>query len=152
MPRKRSELVQMITENMATIRRGMIMQVRTLETQYNLTHGQFELLILIYHHRRPVTATWLANRLQLSPGAISQIVEGLEQRGYIVRTPSPTDRRVQDLSLTEMCKDQLHHVGARRRKLMETVMSSLSDEELTLWYNVQQKLLNHMQQEQGETK
>jgi DNA-binding MarR family transcriptional regulator len=42
----------------------------------------------------------IAEQLSLSPGAITQRLDGLEQAGYLRRIPDPDDRRVLQIELT----------------------------------------------------
>ncbi|TNY37259.1 MarR family transcriptional regulator [Thermomonospora catenispora] len=43
----------------------------------------------------------LADRLSCDASNVTGIIDGLERRGLVVRRPSPTDRRVKHLVLTE---------------------------------------------------
>src|SRR5215208_430035 len=41
----------------------------------------------------PMTQKHLAERLSMSPGAVTAMIDRLESRGYVERTPNPEDRR-----------------------------------------------------------
>jgi DNA-binding MarR family transcriptional regulator len=45
--------------------------------------------------------TELARRANMSPQAMGELVDELEQLGYVVRRPDPTDRRAKLITLTE---------------------------------------------------
>ena len=45
--------------------------------------------------------TELARRANMSPQAMGELVDELEQLGYVVRRPDPTDRRAKLISLTK---------------------------------------------------
>ena len=51
-------------------------------------------------HRPSVTASAIGRLLDLDPGYLSRILRGFNERGFLTKTPSPTDRRQCLLSLT----------------------------------------------------
>jgi len=63
-----------------------------------LTLSQFQALRAIA--AGPVTAAELARRTGVSGAAVSQLVGGLEQRGFVERAREPGDRRRHALALT----------------------------------------------------
>lgn len=66
---------------------------------------------------RGTRLTELAARAGLGPSAMLQIVDDLEQRGYLIRNADPTDRRAKLVSLTD---DGLAAMR-RTRKLIATM-------------------------------
>lgn len=54
---------------------------------------------LLVQHPRKVSE--LAPLLEMSPQGAAQIVEDMEQRGYVVRRPDPADARARRVELTE---------------------------------------------------
>jgi DNA-binding MarR family transcriptional regulator len=54
----------------------------------------------------------LARRLDIAPRSATEVVDALEEKGLVVRRPSPTDRRATVLSLTAQGRDlqlQMRH-------------------------------------------
>ena len=49
--------------------------------------------------------TDLAKRANMSPQAMGELVDELEEMGYVVRRPDPTDRRAKLITLTEKGHD-----------------------------------------------
>src|SRR3712207_4850110 len=49
----------------------------------------------------PMTPGQLGRRLSMSPGAVTALVDRLEGRGHVERTPNPKDRRSALLRVTE---------------------------------------------------
>jgi DNA-binding MarR family transcriptional regulator len=56
--------------------------------------------------------TELAARAGLGPSAMQQIVDDLEQRGYLIRNADPSDRRAKLVSLTPAGVDAMRHTRA----------------------------------------
>jgi DNA-binding MarR family transcriptional regulator len=50
---------------------------------------------------RPCTVSEMAGLLDITKQGMAQIVEDLESRGYVRRTPDPTDRRAKHVELTD---------------------------------------------------
>jgi DNA-binding MarR family transcriptional regulator len=51
--------------------------------------------------------TTLAERARMTPQAMSELVDDLVVRGYLERTPDPTDRRAKLIALTDLGYDAL---------------------------------------------
>jgi len=150
-PTPRQALVEQLFESMNTLKRGMYSQLHVINRDLPISRSQIELLMAI-RHAQPVSFKELAKQLCLTPGAISQLAEGLEQLELIERKTSIADRRLQYLETSKKGATLLQDVEKRRRKLLETVMQDLSDEELELWLRIQQKMINQFQSETTETK
>jgi len=61
--------------------------------RYDVVHAIF--------HAGPMPMSQVAARLQVSPRTVTDLVDGLEADGFVVRGPHPTDRRKTVLTLTE---------------------------------------------------
>ena len=57
-----------------------------------LNFTQFVALKLL-GHEEPMTPVELARALHYNPGALTRLLDKLEQRGYLKRVPDPDDRR-----------------------------------------------------------
>jgi DNA-binding MarR family transcriptional regulator len=59
----------------------------------------------------PMTLGRLGERLSMSPGAVTALVDRLERKGYVERIPNPKDRRSALVRETEAgLKDSLQHL------------------------------------------
>lgn len=56
-------------------------------------------------HEAPATPVELARALHYNPGALTRLLDKLEQRGYLKRLPDPVDRRALRLELTTQGKN-----------------------------------------------
>ncbi|MGH8145521.1 MAG: MarR family winged helix-turn-helix transcriptional regulator [Rhodanobacteraceae bacterium] len=64
-----------------------------------LNFTQF-LALKLLGHEDPMTPVELARALHYNPGALTRLLDKLEQRGYLKRVPDPDDRRALRLELT----------------------------------------------------
>lgn len=85
-----------------TVRRAQIVQyehfIESLAS-WNITPPRFSALVII--SRNPsLKLTELANVLGIARSGAVALINSLEELGYVVRVPSPTDRRALGLELT----------------------------------------------------
>lgn len=93
-PRERA-----IVESLRRIIRAVDLHSRHLKATHGLTAPQLATLQALHElGRTPIGA--LARAVHLSAGTMTGIVRKLEQRDLLARTPSRTDRRSTELSLT----------------------------------------------------
>lgn len=72
----------------------------------------------------------LAERSSVTPGAITQFVDTLVERGLVAREGDPNDRRIVRLKLTELAKNQLEKFRQEHLKSMSTIYEALNDDEI----------------------
>lgn len=57
----------------------------------------------------PMRSSALSQRIGVTPRAVTSLVDGLVESGYVERRPDPTDRRAMTIELTaagsEICRD-----------------------------------------------
>ena len=73
---------------------------RRLRESFDITLPRFDLLAQLDRTPNGMTLGELSQRMMVSNGNITAIVERLAKDGLITRKPSPKDRRVQIVSLT----------------------------------------------------
>lgn len=98
--------------------------------EVRLTRSQIDTLFLIAHTVDPVTPSSIATALALTPGAITQLVDGLRREGLVTTQANPDDARSRVLTLTETAASQ---VAAFEQELTQNVapqFASLTDTEL----------------------
>lgn len=144
MQESRQKIIQQLFENMNAVKRSMHGQLQALDKRMPIPHAQQELLLTI-RTLQPVTFKQLAERLYLTPGAVSQLAQGLEEHELIIRKTDPADRRKQLLHISKKGTKLLQDMEKRRRKFMETILTELSDEELQIWLRIQQKMIKQYQ-------
>lgn len=144
MSMNRQQVTTDLFDTMDTAKRSMHGQMQVVLKGCNISRTQLELLFTI-HHGQPTTAKELAQKLQLTPGAISQLAEELDKQQLIKRHIDPADRRRQSLTVSDAGNDLLKTILKRRRTIMEHVMKDLSDAELATWLKIQQKMIQEFQ-------
>lgn len=86
-----------------TLRRDLVRRSRAELARSGLTAAQLS-VISVLGTRGALTLTELSSELELSHSTVSGIVDRLQARGIVQRTPSPTDRRSTRIALTEQAQ------------------------------------------------
>ena len=95
--------------------------------KFDITVGQFHILRRIRQGADSVSK--LADDRHTSRPAISRSVDALVNKGLVVRTQNPTDRRNVQLSLTAEGQSMMDALFSNTRQWMAEKLSVLGDEE-----------------------
>ncbi|HEX6856301.1 MAG TPA: MarR family transcriptional regulator [Streptosporangiaceae bacterium] len=93
-----------------------------------LTPAQAEVLDVL-RDRAPLSLAELGRLLVCETGSPSRLVDALVQRGLVTRTPSPQDRRVVSLALTEAGREA-QAVSAGSADVREVITSRLTGQQI----------------------
>lgn len=69
----------------------------------------------------------IAAHLRIAPRSVTEVLDGLEERGLVRRVPDPTDRRAVLVELTDPGRSLLAEVDAARDGESATYLSALSE-------------------------
>ena len=85
---------------------------RRLREQFDSTLPRFDLMAQLERAPDGMVLGEVSKRMMVSPGNISVLVERLVESGYISRTTSPADRRVQIIALTPSGRAEFEKMAA----------------------------------------
>src|SRR5271167_4207616 len=104
-------------------------RIRALALIDDLSSSQAAVLTRL-HKEGPSSTSVLAGKEAVSHQAIGAILAVLEARGFIQRSPDPTDGRRQLISLTAAGVGQAeNHIGAREEWLARVLQDGLTEDE-----------------------
>jgi DNA-binding MarR family transcriptional regulator len=109
------------------LNRLMIAELRA-EASDETTMPQFR--VLAYLSEGPLTLSAIAQIRRVSLQSAGELVQTLIERGWIVRTPDPNDRRQALLHLTELGQAKYEHAQARMLNCLMPLMSQLDETEI----------------------
>jgi DNA-binding MarR family transcriptional regulator len=102
--------------------------------QYNKTVGfslsQVNIMMWLYYHKH-CDVTALAENMQVSAAAASQMVERMVQQGIVQRVENPNDRRTRQVHLTERGRQVVEETIAARQGWIKDLVETLSEEQKT---------------------
>ena len=96
---------------------------------WNISPGQVGVLALVQANTG-INQTRIGNALGIDRSTLVAVIDRLEERDLVARTPSPTDRRSHALVLTEVGKRYLGELLPRVRDHERQIATELSDDEL----------------------
>lgn len=140
---KREQLIEAIFATMQSMHRTGTAKFHTLIGKSGITPSQMELLFIVKTQKK-VNVKELAAHMHLTPGAVTQLVEGLVRGGYVQREQDTADRRVTHVVVSPEGKQKLADLKQHRLNMMKKIMQSLTTEELEVMLKVQQKMLEHI--------
>lgn len=104
MDQEKREFNEKFMELLYSIRKFHMLSHKNVSPLQDTSHGQGRILAML-RLKSKITAKDLSYILGIRQQSLNETLQKLEKEGYIVRTPSPKDRRVMLISLTEKGKE-----------------------------------------------
>lgn len=108
---------------MATFR--LARRLRAERAVDSMSDAQFAVLAALKVHG-PHTLSELADRERVTAPSMNRTVNGLEEAGYLTRTPSDDDRRKVTIELTESGRTVVVETVRRRDAWLESALTELT--------------------------
>ncbi|MDX2592718.1 MULTISPECIES: MarR family winged helix-turn-helix transcriptional regulator [Streptomyces] len=102
---------------------------RALSKAHDLPVSWFEVLLWLASSPDPVPASVLGNSTMLSRSQVSRVIDALQIRGLVTRTPSTRDARSVEVALTPEGRRLFEAADATRRACLAPVFTDLLDED-----------------------
>jgi DNA-binding MarR family transcriptional regulator len=128
MDKTREDLMQTLIQRMMSIMRHV--HHSSIPSEPPLSPPQVHLLFSIASKQEGISVKELAERTSVTPGAITQFVDGLVEMGLVMREGDPNDRRIVRLKLTELAKSQFDHFRKDYLTSASRVFDVLSNDEI----------------------
>lgn len=113
----------------------------TLNNETGLLLADNEALINLASTDGPLRMSDIADRLVLSPGGATKVIDRLEAKGYVNRIPDPSDRRATILQMTAEGRTAMSEARAViDRQLEASWAAHLSDEEAAIIQSVMSRV------------
>lgn len=98
------------------------------------------LILHILSEEDGITQKVLAQKMHIRPQSLTGVLEKLEQKGLIRRQRSESDKREQNVFITDSGKELSAELTAKRDRITEELFNILSDEEKTELYRLLTKV------------
>ncbi|WP_232436761.1 MarR family winged helix-turn-helix transcriptional regulator [Paenibacillus senegalimassiliensis] len=109
--------------------------------ELGLTGPQFQMLALIAR-KKVCNVSYLADKLEVKPSAITVMIDRLVQNGYVNRRHDEQDRRAVLLSVTERGSEVLEEAKKKSREALKRHLSVLTEQELEAMITILEKFSN----------
>lgn len=113
--------------------------------RHGLNPTEFAVLDLLYH-KGSFPLQQIGDKILLTSGSITYVIDQLVKKGYITRKACPTDRRITFAAITEQGKERMDEIFPDQVQVIEQAVSGLDDEEMELAISLLKKLGKKAQQ------
>jgi len=130
-------------EQIAALLDGIVRRQRRASREgfgESVTHGQFRVLRTLDRADRALRLSELAAQLGIVPRSATSVVDDLEAAGLVERQPDPHDRRATLVDLTPDGRQILNTLREKRRDVMVSQLSRLTDTEQRTLAHLLQRL------------
>jgi DNA-binding MarR family transcriptional regulator len=103
---------------------------RRLRDTFDVTLPRFDLMAQLYRAPKPMTLGELSQRMMVSNGNVTGLVDRLVEQGLLSRRPSPRDRRAQLVSLTAEGRRFFRAVARANGDWIADMLADLSSDEI----------------------
>jgi DNA-binding MarR family transcriptional regulator len=111
---------------------------------FDLTFARYEALVLLYFSRTGALPLGkMGDRLMLHPTSVTNIIDRLEEKGLVQRTPHPTDRRTTLAEITDKGREVVETATKAAAGDATLGMGGLSGPELDTITELLRKLRVH---------
>lgn len=113
-------------EAFGTVARRLRSAAMTAFAAYDVTPSQVRALRVVTAHDGGVRASELAHQLKIAPRSATEVVDALEEKGLVTRSPDPTDRRATLVALTDRGRELSVEVRRMRSAESERLFERLT--------------------------
>lgn len=140
----REELVERFFTNQRTIFKTWKAHFQQLMGDNPLTHAQLSIMFMI-HQEQPISGRELAAKMDISPSAVTQMLDALDQLGFIDRCEDEADRRITHIRLSEAGACKISELEEARNELLERLAAVLTDDELRAIVSINDKMIKELE-------
>ena len=114
-------------------------EANKLIESYKLNPTEFAVLELLYHKgRQPIQK--IGQKILLSSGSMTYVVDKLEKKGLIERVFCKEDKRVTYMSITAAGKELIEEIFPSHEEKINELMSALSESEQDMAIELVEKI------------
>lgn len=95
-----------------------------------VTPAQWRALRIVTRCDQPPRMSHIAERLRIARRSATDVIDELEDRGLVLRSPDPADRRAVVVAATEAGRSLLASLSRQRRQVAARQLEVLSEKEL----------------------
>lgn len=128
----------------------MEIEARCLVTEdfKDITYNDFHIIEAI-GLQEPKRMSAIAKIMEVTTGTLTKAMDGLTDKGYVIRERSKQDKRVVSVYLTERGKAAYAHHEEFHRKMIANIKGQLTEQETPILIYTLAKLIDYFQEEYG---
>ncbi|MHB8871004.1 MAG: MarR family winged helix-turn-helix transcriptional regulator [Candidatus Doudnabacteria bacterium] len=140
----REEQVKIFFEEIAKLQRLVFSKKDSFLTKYKLSRPQMVVMYFISEGGSK-TIKDIAEIMNISSSAATQMIEGLVRNGFLERVVHPTDRRSVQISMSKIGRKTFDQFKIQHLRQMQNLLVSLSDAEIEVLLKIPAKILKQLE-------
>ena len=120
-------------------------QIIELRRKYNMKKAELEILYFLSRCGKQNTSTDIHHQLMMNRGHISQAVDSLCKRNYIIAVPDEKDRRYVHYVLQDSAKEIITEMTRVREDINNRIWEGISEEEMKIFREVSSKIRKNIE-------
>ena len=122
-----------------------VLAMRFHEADIDMTAEQWGALIVLLNGGA-MTQRQLGERLYLEKSSVSRLTDGLERRGWVVRTRDPQDSRQKRVTPTPKIQDTAEHCATIARAILEEAQLGMTEDEMLLYRSLLSRTITNLRE------
>ena len=122
------QLVKIMQEWVGISIHRSMQELDSFARQSGLSPTQMRLLMWLHYHAENCTVSDVADKLEITNPAASQLVQRLVESGLVERQEAAHDRRAKEITLTTGGQTAVNEAMAVQRRWMRSVAARMDDE------------------------
>ncbi|MGN0161567.1 MAG: MarR family winged helix-turn-helix transcriptional regulator [Lachnospiraceae bacterium] len=125
-------------------KRALEEQFESVKKEFDLKKVDIEVLYYLSDCDCDNTPTDIYKRLKLNRGHVSQAIDDLVKRGYIIAMSDAKDRRSVHYVVTSYAKPLVHKIAVLREELDHKIFDGITEQEIAVYKKVTYKILQNI--------
>ncbi len=137
---ERTKLLELLVDKLQTFMRYSRPSKEKLLAECELNHAQMHFLLMVHLHKA-VTMSELATRTNTTMGAVTQLVDGLIEKGLLERLRDEKDKRVVAIKFSAAGEKKFEALKKQHMAYLSQLFDVLSDDEIQAMTVILDKLV-----------
>lgn len=120
-------------------------QIAELRQKYDMKKAELEILYFLSKCGSHNTSKDIHYQLMMNKGHISQAVDSLCKRHYIIATPDQQDRRYIHYQLSDSAQQIVEEMAKKRLEMDRRIVEGISEEDLEIFRTVSEKIRKNIE-------
>ena len=115
-----------------------------IKKKYDLKKVDIEVLLYLSTSKEQNTPTDIHSRMKINRGHISQSIDRLIKKGYLIAAPDADDRRSMHYSVSEKADSLICEIKSQKQDLEKRIFEGITEEEVTIYKNITYKIISNL--------
>lgn len=112
-------------------------------TKNNLSITEFSVLEVLFNKGKQ-TIHQIGNSILISSGSMTYVIDRLEQKGLLIRSACPDDRRVIHVTLTDAGNSLMENIMPKHQEWVDNIFSYLNTDESEIFVTLLKRVSKQM--------